>query len=133
MSRNYKFKSLQIAEIGGKAKNQENNSNPSNAYMVGETRTIDFKLHDGTRQYFPYSHMLTCWFGKKTNKSVIKIFFATHLVTIEGYCLKEVYELLTEQRLKSLKALDIRYLQTGDMNNLFVSNITIEWKGERDN
>ena len=135
MSQNYKFKSLQIADAeNNKGKKSEKDSNALTVFEIGETRTIDFELLDGTRQNFAYAHYLTAWLGKEKvgqkTERVIKIFFATHLVTIHGYCLDKIYNTVTTQTLKYLRANDERYLEMIDDTQPFVRHIEVKWRGE---
>jgi len=132
MSQKYKFKSLQIAE--GIGKKEQKDPDTLTVFEIEDTRTVDFIKKDSTRQNFPYTHYLTAWYGKdenaKSNERIIKIFFATHLVTIKGHCLEELYNHLCNQKLKSVNANDIRYLEMYPENMPFVSTILIEWKGK---
>ena len=132
MSQKYKFRSLQIVENSKKNKVKKESPQTLTVFQVGETKTLDFELLDGTRQNFAYSHYLTSWIGKDGSERVIKIFFATHLVTIKGYCLDEVYKYLSKLSLKSIKANDRRYLSATDESKAFVTSIEIKWRGEND-
>ncbi len=127
MSQNYKFKSLQIAESDHK---KAEDPNKLTVFEVGETRTIDFTLLDGTRQNFAYIHYLTAWLGKDGDDRVIKIFFATHLVTIKGYCLDDLYDELIKLSVKYIKAHDERYADMIEEDKAFVTDIKITWKKE---
>lgn len=128
MSQNYKFKSLEIAKNGQEKEQQAGGR--LTVFEVGETRTIDFELLDGTRQNFAYIHYLTAWLGKDGDDRVIKIFFATHLVTIKGYCLDDLYNELTKLSVKSIKANDGRYVDMVEEDKSFVTDIKITWKKE---
>ena len=130
MSQSYKFKSLEIAKSNEKEQASISQTDAFNVYEVGETRTIDFIMLDGTRQNFPYSHYLTSWLGKEDNQLVIKVFFATHLVTVKGYCLEKIYNYLLSLRLKSMKANNKRY-ENSNSNKPFVTHISINWKNEQ--
>ncbi len=134
MSQTYKFKSLEIAKDDQKNKQAEKDPNGITVFEIGDTRTIDFILKDGTRQCFLYSHMLTSWLGKDGNtekkERVIKIFFATHLITIKGYCLDEIYNTLTTLSVKSIKSHDERYADMVAEDQAFVTDINVSWKKE---
>jgi hypothetical protein len=130
MSQNYKFKSLEIIKETQKKQDQNYNSEDLKVYEVGDTRTIDFVMLDGTRQNFPYSHYLTSWLGMENEERVIKIFFATHLVTIKGYCLDQIYNELIVFNLKSLKSNTERYLGNVNTDTPFITSISITWKKE---
>lgn len=129
MSQNYKFKSLEIAKASQKKEIDETKNDNFNVYEIGESKTIDFVLLDGTRQNFPYSHYLTSWLGVESEERVIKIFFATHMITIKGYCLDELYEPLLSQKLKSIKANNNRYQNPSD-DKALVTEVIIKWKKE---
>jgi len=128
MSQNYKFKTLSLVKEE-RQEDQKDNPNGLKVYEIGETRTIDFIQKDGTRQCFPYSHMLTAWYGKENNDRIIKIFFATHTVTIYGYNLGYIYEEINKQKIQTIVANDLRY---NDMesknNNSYVIGILVKWK-----
>ncbi|WP_394972583.1 hypothetical protein [uncultured Croceitalea sp.] len=109
---------------------EETNLNTLKVYEMGETRTIDFILTNGTRQNFAYSHYLTAWLGKEDKDRFINIFFATHMVTIKGYCLDKIYNAITTLSVKSIKAHDKRYLDLIGEGNPFVTEIKIGWKKE---
>lgn len=129
MSQNYKFKSLEIAKASQKKEIDETKNDDFKIYEIGESKTIDFVLLDGTRQNFPYSHYLTSWLGVENEERVIKIFFATHMVTVKGFCLDELYKLLIQMKLKNIIANDKRFLK--DCNETpFISSIIVDWKGE---
>lgn len=130
MNQNYKFKTLTIAKQGQEMKTIKKDPNTLTVFEVGETKTIDFEQGDGTRQNFSYAHYITAWMGKEEEAKVIKVFFATHLVTIKGYCLEHIYDALTGLSLKYLKANDMRYLKTVEDGELFVTDIEIKWKKE---
>lgn len=125
MNQNYNFKSLEYSED-----NEEQKSNPDEikVFETGETKTIDFIQKDGTRQSFPYAHYMTAWMEVEKDERFIKIFFATHLVTIKGYCLDQLYNHLTQFDLKKVIENDERYLKDVGDNEVFVVNLTIEWK-----
>ena len=128
MSQNYKFKSLEIAKTNQNKEIQKEDKDEFKVYEIGDTKTIDFVMLDGTRQNFPYSHYLTSWLGTENEERVIKVFFATHLVTIKGICLEEIYNTLIENKLKVAEANDKRYLQPINERKPFIANIKITWK-----
>ncbi|MEO1033392.1 MAG: hypothetical protein AAFX55_18535 [Bacteroidota bacterium] len=128
MNQNYKFKSLQIVKSQNNKDQKDEDFEKLTVFETGETKTIDFILLGGTRQNFPYSHYLTSWLGKESEERVIKIFFATHLVTIYGVCLDKIYNHLLIMSLKSVRAKNKRYLKTIEDGQLFVTDIKITWK-----
>ena len=127
MSQNYKFKSLQIHK---NSRQVDKEPDQSKVFEIGDTKTIDFELLDGTRQNFSYAHYMTSWIGKDGDERVIKIFFATHLITIKGYCLDPIYDALSSLKLKKVKASDERYLKTTEDGKVFVTDIEVKWKRE---
>ncbi|WP_303316860.1 hypothetical protein Q4Q34_08630 [Flavivirga abyssicola] len=136
MSQNYKFKSLEIAKNGQEKKEVEKDPNDITVFEIGETRTIDFILKDGTRQNFAYAHYMTAWIGKdeeaEKNERYIKIFFATHLITIKGYYLDKLYDALINLSVKSIKVNDERYLDMVAEDKAFVTDVKLTWKKEED-
>lgn len=128
MSQTYKFKSLQISK--NEEEQEASKEEQLTVFTLGESKTIDFNLKDGTRQNFNYSHFITSWLGNEDNLNVIKIFFSTHLVTIKGYCLEELHEQLIEKRVKSIIENDIRYQSMVDKGKCFVIELNIFWKKE---
>ena len=131
MSQNYNFKSLSVAKNGqDKKEAKTGDPNVLTAFEIGETRTIDFISLDGTRQNFTYTHYLTSWLGKDGDERVIKIFFATHLVTIKGFCLDALYDALTKLSVISVKANDERYQSLIENGKTFVTDIKVIWKKE---
>jgi hypothetical protein len=129
MSQNYNFKSLQYSEDN---KEQKTNPDKITVFETGETKTIDFIQKDGTRQSFPYAHYMTAWMGTEDDERFIKIFFATHLVTIKGYCLDQLYDHLTQFKLTRVIENDERYLKDLGDDEVFISTIEVEWKGGKD-
>lgn len=129
MSQSYKFKSLIIANGNeGEPKQKQ----PSIAvFEVGDTRTIDFLQLDGTRQNFAYSHYITSWLRKEDNQQVIKIFFATHCVTMKGYCLEQLYDALAKLTVTSVKAFDERYVDLIGEDQPYLREIEIVWNKEQ--
>ena len=91
---------------------------------------IDFVQKDGTRQSFPYVHCMTAWMGIESNERFIKILFATHLVTIKGYCLDQLYNNLIQFKLKRVIENNERYLDQLGQDKPFVIEIKIMWKKE---
>ncbi len=134
MNQNYKFKSLEIAKNGQTKEPTKKESSTLSVFEMGETRTIDFVLANGTRQNFAYAHYMTTWIGKdengEKNERCIKIFFATHLVTIRGYCLDNLYNELIKLSVKSIKVNDERYLDMVNEGQPFVTDIKVTWKKE---
>ncbi|GAB5476333.1 MAG: hypothetical protein Mars2KO_44320 [Maribacter sp.] len=127
MSQTYKFKSLAIAN-NGKEENAYEEAEKLNVFTLGESKTIDFKLKDGSRQCFHYSHLITSWFGKEEEVQVLKIFFSTHLLSIKGYCLEELYDHLLQHKIKNITEHDERYTSITDEGKVFVIEIDIAWK-----
>jgi hypothetical protein len=132
MSQNYNFKSLQIADNSEKQK-EETNTEELKVFEVGNTKTINFIMLDGTQQNFHYSHYITSWLGKENDETVIKIFFATHLVTIRGVCLGKVYKELSEFKLKSIIENDERYYNETNKNKGFIKKIEILHRKKNNN
>ncbi len=79
---------------------------------------------------FPYSQLITAWTEDTDEENIIKIFFSTHLATIQGYNLKPLYQALTNQTVKSITAQDERYFNLSSGKKVFVKKIEIEWKGK---
>ncbi|AXG70588.1 hypothetical protein KORDIASMS9_02828 [Kordia sp. SMS9] len=131
MSQKYDFKSLHFG-TDEKSDEDQNNTNKSTltVFETGDSKTIDFIKKDNTRQNFPYSHYLTSWIETDNKKRVIKIMFATHQVTINGYCLDAIYDELRQFNLKNLKANDERYTNDLPDDEPFITSIIIEWKGK---
>ncbi|MEM6813267.1 MAG: hypothetical protein AAF600_02620 [Bacteroidota bacterium] len=132
MNQNYKFKTLTIANHGKIRESQEEEIEKLNVFTRGDSKTIDFKLRRGLRQCFHYSHFITGWLGKEDERQVIKMFFSTHLVTIGGYCLEELYDHLIEHKVKDITENDERYASMVDEGKVFVTKIDIAWKKEKD-
>lgn len=130
MSQNYNFKSLQIVNKNKEKDLSQTDNQIERAYKLGDTKTIDFIMLDGTRQNFPYSHYLTSWLGIEDDAQVLKIFFATHLVTIKGSCLAKLYDHFIVSKLLMVQASDSRYNKTNSEEEPFVSDIKIAWKKE---
>jgi len=78
-------------DVQNDKENEQANPNEIEVFKIGETKTIDLIIKDGMRQNFPYSHYLSAWLDKEDEDRVLKIFFATHLITVQGYCLDEIY------------------------------------------
>ena len=110
--------------------NKEDNDE---CYTTGETTTINFIKADGSEQMFPYAQLITAWTEHTDEENVIKVFFATHLVTIKGLNLSVIYEALTNQNLISVLAQDKRYFITEDEKKAFAKEIRVEWKAEANN
>ena len=132
MSQKYSFRVLELARANSiEGEENESSKSPLSIFEVGDTRTIDFILLDGTRQNFAYSHYMTAWLGKEEGERVIKVFFATHMVTIYGFCLDIIYIALIGFKLKLVKANDARYADIQDEDKPFVTSINIEWKKDK--
>ncbi|MEM6721124.1 MAG: hypothetical protein AAF611_17475 [Bacteroidota bacterium] len=130
MSQNYDFKSLHYGNSENTETDKDLNENGLIVFETGNSKTIDFIKKDNTRQNFPYSHYLTAWTEVQDKKRVIKIIFATHQVTIHGYCLDIIYDHVCQFNLKSLKANDERYVNDLLDDTPFITSIMIEWKGK---
>ena len=113
-----------LAELDGKDKEELEEK----GFKSGDTGTIDFIKQDGTHQMFPYSQLITTWTEKSDEYNLIKLFFSTHLVTLTGYKLNGLYELIRKHNLEIVIARDERYLNTSKDNQLYVIKIDIEWK-----
>ena len=102
-----------------------------NGFKSGDCGTVDFIKHDGSRQMFPYSQLITTWTETADEHNLIKFFFSTHHVTLKGYNLNPLYELIRKQNLEIVIARDERYLNTSKDNQPYITEIEIEWKGEK--
>jgi hypothetical protein len=132
MNRNYRFKSLEISQKNSKDEKAHNGVEQSDqgVFEIGETRSINFILDNGSQQNFPYTHYLTGWYGMDNDEWVIKLFFATHIVTIRGYCLEELYENIRLLKVKKVIAYDERYLDMVGESDPFVTDIVVKWKND---
>lgn len=113
-----------------KALSDEQSDLKEKGYETGDTKSIDFIKADGTRQMFPYSQLITAWTEFTDEHQVIKLFFSTHLITLSGYNLGEIYDHIQGQALRRLMVRDARYLNTAKEKQPYVTGIGIEWKGE---
>ena len=73
---------------------------PARPYM------LDFVTLDGTRHAFPYAHLLRV---KYAAGSGIKLWFATHTVTIRGRCLDALFDALAAHTAARVTALSERH------------------------
>ena len=115
-----------LAELDGKDKEELEEK----GFKSGDIGTIDFIKQDGTRQMFPYSQLITTWTEKSDEHNLIKLFFSTHHVSLKGFNLSTLYELIRKQTLEIVIARDERYLNTAKDNQPYVIEIDIEWKGD---
>jgi hypothetical protein len=115
-----------LAELDGKDKEELE----ENGFKSGETTTINFIKADGSQQMFPYSQLITTWTEKTDEYNLIKLFFSTHLVTLKGYKLNGLYELIRKYNLEIVIAMDKRYLNTSKDSQPYVIEIDIEWKNK---
>lgn len=115
-----------LAELNG----QDKEELEEKGFKSGDSGTIDFIKQDGTRQMFPYSQLITSWTEKTDKHNIIKLFFSTHHVTLKGYNLNSLYELIRKHNLEIVIARDERYLNTSKDNQAYVIEIDIEWKGK---
>lgn len=129
MNKSYKFKSLQFQQEGDAAEQGTTKIDEQLVvFTTGETQTINFIQKDGTQQNFPYSHYLTSWLGRENQEIVLKIFFATHLVTIHGVRLDELYRHLIQYKVKSITEHNARYIEGMSEDLTFVTGLEITWK-----
>ncbi|MCP9290543.1 hypothetical protein [Gracilimonas sediminicola] len=117
-----------LAELDG----QDKEELEEKGFKSGDVGTIDFIKQDGTRQMFPYSQLITTWTEKSDEHNLIKLFFSTHHVSLKGFNLSTLYELIRQQNLEILIARDERYLNTSKDSQPYVIGIEIEWKGEKE-
>lgn len=113
-----------------------NDNSPHGSFSVyeeGKTPTIDFQLADGRREFLRYAHILHGEISHEDKKDQIKLLFSTHTVILKGYCLKEIYDLLAVDNLKSIRENDERFIHTVDEDDPFVSDIEILWRKEDQN
>ncbi|WP_163381368.1 hypothetical protein [Cyclobacterium sp. SYSU L10401] len=126
MERNQRYKDKDDP-LSEKLQPKKANQYAGDCYTVGETRTIDFMMTNGTRQNFSYSHYMKAWTEQDSGMQVIKVFFTADLVTIKGYCLETIYDHLCAMDLKSVMAQNPRYHQSQTKDNTpLVTAITIE-------
>lgn len=116
-----------LTELDGKDKEELE----ENGFKSGDCGTVDFIKQDGSRQLFPYSQLITSWTEKTDEHNLIKLFSSTHLITLKGFNLNALYELIRKQNLEIVIARDERYLNTAKDNQPYVIDIDIEWKGEK--
>jgi hypothetical protein len=115
-------------EILSELDDQDKDSLETKGYKTGDAGTIDFIKNNGARQMFPYSQLITAWTENTDQYNVIKLFFSTHLVTLKGYNLAKVYELIRLHKLEIIVARDERYMNRAKGKQAYVTGIEIEWK-----
>ena len=106
----------------------KNSTDENECYTTGETNTINFIKADGQQQMFPYSQLITAWTEHTDEENIIKIFFSTHLVTIQGYNLEAIFQALTNQSLKLITTQDERYFNKLKQKNMLIKKVVIDWK-----
>ncbi len=112
--------------------NPTGNYNEWLIYETGDLKTVDFQMLDGTRQHFNYSHYIKAWIGQdEENTPFIRVFFSTDTVTINGFCLDQLYNALRNLNVTAVRANSERYAKTMTINenDTFVTDITIEKHG----
>ena len=131
MNRKSKY-SFIIDDIQTSVANDSNDHPSWSIYETGDHKMLDLQLLNGERQQFNYGYFITAWTETETDAKVIKLFFTTHMVTIKGYCLDEIFDNLLTHTVTSIRANDIRYADSADDDAPFVTNIEIKWKGNQE-
>ena len=128
-----------IHDLRGRLDNQDDDPSSGNSFddwLVYDTvetpKTIEFQMLDGSRQHFVYGHYIKAWIGSEGGDTLIRVFFSTDTVTLNGYCLDQLYDALRQLKVSVIRANAERYAQTMTLNDTdpFVSSITIEKHGK---
>lgn len=112
------------------------NDNPSHGsfsvYEKGKSPSIDFQLMDGTSEFLRYAHILHGDISKveDVKGDEIKLLYSTHTVSIKGYCLQKIYNLIKTDQLMSLRENDKRFINAVEDHEPFITQIEIIWRKE---
>ncbi|MEQ9299221.1 MAG: hypothetical protein RIF33_11675 [Cyclobacteriaceae bacterium] len=101
-------------------------------YKEGHSPTIDFQPLDGKRIALRYAYLLSIELMTIDNEQQIKLLYSTHTVTVKGYCLTPIYELMRNDGLASLRANDNRYENLKEDNTPFIKEIDTVWRNTQD-
>lgn len=83
---------------------------PVNYPTTGDVRNLCFVQPDGKRQFLNYAYLISGEYDPEASE--ITLTYTTHIVTVKGYDLNEIYEALMGQVVKKIVAVDERYRST---------------------
>ena len=87
----------------------------------GYALMLDIRLASGESMACPYAHLLDI----RLRKGELILHFAAEVVTVLGRNLKEVYDVLREQRVEAIQEQGERY-DGGEESEAYITKITVE-------
>lgn len=91
----------------------------ANYERPGSGRNLCFVQPDGKRQFLNYAYLVTGEYDLEASE--ITLTYTTHIVTLKGYNLEEMFENIMIQIVKTIKSTDPRY--TNERDSLIIKII----------
>ncbi|MBN8820631.1 MULTISPECIES: hypothetical protein [unclassified Spirosoma] len=104
-------------------------------YTVGSTelhdidstvRNLCFVWENGRRAFFNYAYLVSVDLVITDNLNEILLYFSGHIVTLKGYQLSPLFDLLFDHSLKTIRASNPRYLVDGQTQYSLVTEILLK-------
>lgn len=125
MSRDFKLKFDDYKENNPTNK-PDSEANDDNYPSFGNARHIAFIWPENKVQSFNYSYLVTQSYDAAQN--AIEMEFTTHVVTIKGVRLDELFYELMGQTPKYIRITDKRYNETADKSGSIVNEVIVTEK-----
>ena len=73
-------------------------------------RNICFVWDDGRKSFFNYAYLVSVDLDIDDNTNVMRLHFSSHVVSLKGYNLELLFNLLVSHKVKSITAVSLRYV-----------------------
>lgn len=89
-------------------------------------RNLCFVWEDGRRAFFNYAYLVSIDMVLTDNLNEMLLYFSGHIVTLKGYQLSPLFDLLFDHSLKTIRARNPRYLVDGKTQHSLVTEILLK-------
>ena len=110
------------------ASNDNNEHGSWSVLEKGKLPSTDFQLLDGRCEFLRDAQLLHGEMTKEGRHELIKLMYSTHNVFIKGYGLKQIYQMIMADNLRSARANNERYINTVEEGEPFICDIEIVWR-----
>lgn len=130
MSQDFKFKFDKMREnnpANSESDDEDKNISGEKYETSGNTRNLGFVWLDGKRMFLSYSYLISCEY--QPVESLLVLTFTTHIFSLKGTLLENLYDELLLQIPKTIYCVDPRYNSVLEKDQFAVNAIAIEKNG----
>lgn len=123
MSHEFRLKFQQMQENAPARENPANKTHADFYEQSGHARNVCFVLLDGYRTFLNYAYLVSGEYLPQQNRIILA--FTSHLVTLTGIWLEELYYAFMHHLPKQVQCIDARYNATAGDDDAIVNEIVI--------